>query len=388
MRKSYDFIVVGAGVFGAWTAWYLRRNGLNVALLDAYGPANSRASSGGETRVIRMGYGANELYTKWSARSLLAWKQLAERTRQELFHKSGVLWLSSETDVYTQQTLEVLSRNCVHFTRLSAGEIAERYPQLSFSDVQCGILETESGMLMARQAVQALVREAISEGVEYHLAFVTPPREARGWNAKAKEVRTATQGLFSVGTLVFACGPWLPKLFPDLLRDRIRPTRQEVFFLGVPPGDDSFGVNKMPVWFHHVHSVRPYALPDVAARGFKIAFDRHGPEFDPDIGSRVVDANSVAELRAYLTAHVPRLKDAPIVETRVCQYENTSNGDFLVDRHPDNENVWLVGGGSGHGFKHGPAVGEYAKDLILGLAVHEPRFSLATKERMPARTIF
>src|SRR5690348_8624563 len=108
--KTYDFVVIGAGVFGAWTAYYLRRSGASVALLDAYGPGNSRASSGGETRVIRMGYGPDELYTRWSARSLPVWKELAQQANQQLFHQTGVLWLSSELDFYTPQLLDVLKR--------------------------------------------------------------------------------------------------------------------------------------------------------------------------------------------------------------------------------------------------------------------------------------
>jgi glycine/D-amino acid oxidase-like deaminating enzyme len=144
----------------------------------------------------------------------------------------------------------------------------------------------------------------------------------------------------------------------------------------------------MPVWLHHTHPNRPYAVPDIANRGFKIAFDRHGPDFDPDTGSRVIEEKSFAELRAYLRVNVPRLEQAPILETRVCQYENTSNGDFLIDRHPELENVWLAGGGSGHGFKHGPAVGEYVRDIVLGKVSPEPRFSLATKQTTRVRSVF
>jgi monomeric sarcosine oxidase len=384
MRKTYDFIIVGAGVFGGWTASYLRHSGYKVALLDAYGPASSRASSGGETRVIRMGYGPDELYTRWAVRSLSLWKDLAKRTNQKLFHKTGVLWLSDSGDVYMQRMLDVLNQNGISCQRLSATEIRNRYPQFSFQDVQCGILETDSGVLMARQAVQSLVREATCDGVEYFLASVLPPTSSR----KLEEIQTGTHDRLSAGAFIFACGPWLPKTFPGLLANRIRPTRQEVFFLGVPPGDDAFSEPKMPVWLHHTHPKRPYALPDFANRGVKIAFDRHGSEFDPDTGLRVVGEEAVAEIREYVTRNIPRLKNAPIVETRVCQYENTSNGDFLIDRHPQSENVWLVGGGSGHGFKHGPVVGDYVKDLVLGKISREPRFSLATKETMSARTIF
>jgi len=385
MRQTYDFVIVGAGAFGSWTAYYLRRSGASVALLDAYGPANSRASSSGETRVIRMGYGPDELYTHCSARSLPVWQEFAQRTGLQLFHITGVLWLSTDADSYTRQLLDVLIRSKIVCEKLSAAEIRRRYPQLSFDDVSWGVLEPQSGVLMARQAVQAVVRDAVEIGVDYLLASALPPESQNG---KLNAIRTSSGDSLSAGAFIFACGPWLPKLFPGILSDRISPTRQEVFFLGAPPGSDDFRPPKMPVWLHHTHPARPYALPDVEGRGFKIAFDRHGPDFDPDFGSRVVSENSVAELRAYLKEHVPALRDAPIVETRVCQYENTSNGDFLIDRHPDMDNVWLVGGGSGHGFKHGPAVGEYVTARILHNAPAEPRFSLATKQTNRMRAVF
>jgi sarcosine oxidase len=144
------------------------------------------------------------------------------------------------------------------------------------------------------------------------------------------------------------------------------------------------------VWLHHNHPDIPYSLPDIEGRGFKLAFDRHGPAFDPDSGARVVGPESVAQLRAFLQRHIPELADAPVVETRVCQYENTSNGDFLIDRHPEMENVWLVGGGSGHGFKHGPAVGVYVTGLLINSprTAAEPRFSLATKKVQQKRAIY
>lgn len=383
--KTYDFAVIGAGVFGAWTAHALRQTGASVLLLDAYGPSSSRASSGDETRVIRMGYGPDELYTRSSARSLSLWQEFEARIKQRLFHKTGVLWLSTDDDSYIQQALVVLLRCGIGCEKLSATEIRRRYPQLPFPDITWGVLEPQSGLLMARRSVQVLVEDAVRNGVNYAFASALPPQSGAG---KLNTLRLSTGDFVSAGTFIFACGPWMPKLFPGLLAELISPTRQEVFFFGAPAANDHFRPPKMPVWLHHTHEARPYALPDVENRGFKIAFDRHGPDFDPDSGSRVIGEQSIADMRAYIREHVPSLADAPIVETRVCQYENTSNGDFLIDRHPEFENVWLVGGGSGHGFKHGPAVGEYVTAQILHKAPAEPRFSLATKQTTRKREVY
>ncbi len=382
--KTYDFAVIGAGVFGTWTAHFLCQSGASVILLDAYGPANSRASSSGETRVIRMGYGPDELYTRWAMRSLPLWREFAARVGREIFQQTGVLWLSNDGDSYLRSLSGVLAHAGVEREELKKQEIARRWPQLRFSDVTWGVLEPASGLLLARTAVQSLVQELVKSGVAYAPFAAETPRGG----GKVTAVQTGAGESISAGTFIFCCGPWLPKVFPELLRDRIFPTRQEVFFLGTPAGRADFRPPKMPVWLHRTHPDLPYALPDIEGRGFKIAFDRHGENFDPDTGMRVVTESSLDRLRAYLRQHLPALENAPVIETRVCQYENTWNGDFLIDRHPDFENVWIAGGGSGHGFKHGPALGEYLSARILQHAPAEPRFSLSVKQTAQKRSVY
>ena len=379
----YDVAVVGAGVFGAWSAYQLRLGGASVLLIDAYGPGNSRASSGGESRIIRLGYGPDEIYSRSSQQAFKVWQQLFEKTDQQLFQKTGVLWLGRETDEYCEATLATLQRIDANFERLDGDELDRRFPQLKFGPTTWGILEPDSGVLLARRAVQAVAAQAQVNGVEYVQEAILPPRATP---RKLSSIQTTSGKEITAGQFVFACGPWLPKLFPDLLDGLIHVTRQEVIFLGVPPGDDSFNLGVMPTWVDFNDLV--YAMPNLDGRGFKIAIDAHGEEFDPDSGERVVTANGLKAVREYLARRVPRLADAPVTEARVCQYENTSNGDFLIDRHTGFENVWLVGGGSGHGFKHGPVVGEYVTRIISGKGVEERRFTLATKERVQQRQVY
>jgi sarcosine oxidase len=382
MTRTWDIAVIGAGVFGAWIAHDLRQAGNSVLLVDQYGPGSSRASSGGETRIIRMSYGADELYAGWSIRSLELWKAFIAQVKLPLFHRTGVLWLADERDAYTAAGLDMLQRLAVPVERMSRGELETRYPQIALHDITWGFLEPESGALMARQAVQAVVNDARRDGVEYLQAAVGPP--VRG--SRLQELQTTAGQKISAATFVFACGPWLPKLFPDLLSDRLFITRQEVFFFGVPAGDLRFSPPQMPIWLCHSDDV--YGFPDLDSRGFKTSFDRHGPPFDPDSGDRVVSVESAKVMRDYVARRFPALKDAPIVEARVCQYENTSNGDFLIDRHPAWGNVWLVGGGSGHGFKHGPALGEYVAQQLAGAGQAEARFSLSAKQAVQRRTVY
>ena len=377
---SFDVAVIGAGAFGSWTAWHLRRAGPSVLLLDAWGPAHSRASSGGESRVIRMGYGADEVYTRMAMRSLPLWQDLFERTGQRLFHRTGVLWMARVDDAYSQATRSTLSRVGVTVEIVSAAELAYRYPQMRVPGPQAfGIYEPNSGALLARRAVAAVVDDAVREGVEH-------ARQAVRFSAGA--VRTSSGDEIRAGVFVFACGPWLPKLFPEVLGERIRPTRQEVLFFAPPAGDARFAPPGLPVWIDFTDPRRPYGFPDLESRGFKLAFDRHGPAFDPDTGDRMLEPSTLRDARQFLAERFPALADAPLTEARVCQYENTSSGDFLIDRHPDFENVWLVGGGSGHGFKHGPAVGEYSSSRILGGGTVEPRFSIESKGGTENRRVY
>ena len=380
-QTSYDVAVIGAGAFGAWTAYQLRRTGASVLLLDAYGPGNSRASSGGESRIMRLGYGPDEIYTRSAQRSLQLWQEFFAdfQTPAPLFHRTGVLFLAREGDAYCEATLTNLQKVGARCERLTQNELRARVPQLNFDGVDWAVFENDAGVLMARRAVQAVALQARANGVDYtEEAIVAPVID--------KNPRTTSGRVIRAKHLVFACGPWLPKLFPDLLAGLIHVTKQEVFFLGVPPGDDLFKPPKLPVWVDFNDLI--YALPNLDARGFKIAIDAHGPEFDPDHGQRTVSEASTRAIREYLKRRMPLLADAPVMETRVCQYENTSNGDFLIDRHPTLENVWLVGGGSGHGFKHGPAVGEYVTAMINGGANPEPRFSLARKEKVQERKVY
>ena len=382
MTTRYDVAVIGAGVFGAWTAWHLGRRGKRVLLVDAYGPANARASSAGESRIIRMGYGADELYTRWSQRSLAQWKEFFAATRQNLFHETGVLWLAGKENARVRETIETLGRCAVPFEELSRAKLEKRYPQIGLEGITSGLLEPRSGVLMARRAVGAVVEDAARGGVEHRVAQVVEPCGAGMIDA----IVASSGERIEAKTFVFACGAWLGKLFARILGDRIFPSRQEVFFFGIPPGDTRFAPPELPTWLFQEDEI--YGMPDLESRGLKIAVDRHGERVDPDTQSRMASAEGADEARRFVEQRFPALRGAPVVETRVCQYENTWNGDFLIDRHPEIENVWFVGGGSGHGFKHGPAVGEYVAGRILGGVREEARFSLASKETVQKRAVF
>lgn len=377
---TYDVIVVGAGVFGSWTAYTLARSGARILLVDAYGAGNSRSSSSGESRIIRMGYGPDELYTQWSSRALQLWRQFDQETGARIFHRTGVLWLAHEGAQNIADTLTALAKANIPHSSLSRAEIEKRFPQIACTDGDFAIYEPESGALMARRGVQKVVEEFQRLGGTYQIAEIETPTGS----GNLPSLSSWSGESFHAQHYVFACGAWLAKLFPAVLGSRIFPSRQEIYFFGVPAGDRSYSAGNFPTWLDVTSET--YGIPDIEGRGFKVASDIHGPAVDPDAVERVA-GETLSLVRKYIGRRFPALRDAPIIESRVCQYENSSNGDFLIDRHPDFQNVWFVGGGSGHGFKHGPALGEYVSRLILEGGETNPRFSLATKQTVQHRTV-
>ncbi len=380
----WDTIVVGAGVFGAWTAFELRRRGQRVLLVDAFGPAHARASSGGESRMTRSLYGADLVYTRMALESLADWQWLSGRSGLPVLHPTGVLMFFSRQEPFATQSIALHRQLGLPVDMLDRPELERRYPQVRWDSIEFGLYEPRFGALMARRAVQTLVAEFAAAGGEYQTAAIAPPAGDR----RIESLRTLAGDVLHAENFVFACGPWLPSLLPDVLGTKIFPTRQEVFFFATPPGDDRFREQKLPGWADFNGGDIYYGFPDLEGRGFKIAHDTHGPRFDPDTGDRQVTAAGLANIGDYLDRRFPALAGQPLVETRVCQYENSSNGDLLIDRHPGFANAVLVGAGSGHGFKHGPSVGRYAADLVRGeLRAIEPRFSLASKGGIQDRQV-
>lgn len=380
-----DIVIVGAGVFGVWTAHHLINAGARVTLVDAYGPANARASSGDESRIIRCGYGPDEIYSRWARESLTQWRDLFARVgagQAPLFHPCGVLWLGDGDDPYVEATYRTLNSSGMPVERLDREALRERSPHIAAADIPLALFESDCGVIMARRAVHTLVADLESRGARHVRAHVTSP----AGDGQLRSVILGDHQELTAASFVFACGPWLPKVFPELLAHRIRPTRQSVIYFGTPSGDDRWGPSRTPAWVDFGAGI--YGVPDLEHRGLKVGLDRHGAAFDPDSDDRVVDVASIETARAWLGRRMPDLAGAPVVESRVCQYENTDTGDFLIDRHPGFENVWIAGGGSGHGFKHGPAVGAYVSGLVQGAVAREPRFALAARGAAVQRSVY
>jgi glycine/D-amino acid oxidase-like deaminating enzyme len=384
-RKTGDrVVVVGAGVFGAWTAHHLQQQGHQVSLVDAWGPAHSRASSGGESRLTRAAYGKDAIYTRMAMDSLPQWKALSAVSGLPIFIPAGILFFFETEEPYVGDSIAAHRKLGLPTDVLTQAEMTRRFPMIDFDRIKVGLYEPGFGALMARRSVLTLVERFVRDGGNYTKGSALPPGET---GDRLDEVRLSSGERLGADRFVFALGPWLPKLFPDVIGPRILPTRQEVFFFAPPAGDRRFSAGAMPGWADFNGGDIFYGFPDLESRGVKFAHDAHGVEVDPDTQSRRPTDAALAEIVAYRDRRFPLLRNAPLTEARVCQYENSSNGDFLVDFHPRLKNLLLVGGGSGHGFKHGPEVGRHAAGRLTGTIKPEPRFSLASKSETHHREV-
>lgn len=355
MKSRLKVAVIGAGAFGGWTALHLQQRGAQVTLIDAWGAGNTRSSSGGETRVIRAVYGPDRLYVEMVKRAYEWWAQLDP----SLYTETGTLWLVRGDDAYVRSSLRVLDELGFPVEQFTLDDAARRYPQINFDGVRSAWLEHRAGILMARRACGVVRDEFVKAGGEFRIGSVDP-------NAPS----------IDADAYVYACGPWLGALFPDVVGNAIRPTRQDIYYFGVPPGSDLYQPPRMPVWLDFGERIF-YGMPDVNGRGFKFADDTRGELFDPTSGDRTPSAEGIARARAMLAERFPELANAPLISSEVCQYENSPDGNLIIDRHPSRENVWLAGGGSGHGFKLAPAVGELLASAILDSRELPPSFALS-----------
>jgi sarcosine oxidase len=366
-------IVIGAGAFGGWTALELVRRGARVTLIDAWGPGNPRASSGGHTRVIRATYGSHAIYTRMATRALELWREHDRRSRTCLLHLTGALWMFGEDDRFGQLSAAALRASGLPIEELTPAEARRRYPQINVDGITSLFVEPQAGYLLARDACEQVAQCVVTEGGVYRQAAARP-REISGPTLRRIDLSDGSH--LEADAFVFACGPWLGSLFPDVVGSLVSPTRQEVFYFATPAGDARFQSPALPVWLEAGERF-VYGIPEPSGGRFKVADDTSGPPMDPTTDERLPTTAGVAAARAFLARRFPDLASAPLLSSEICQYESTPDSHFILDRHPVASNVWIAGGGSGHGFKMGPVVGQLMAALALGEALPDPAFVLA-----------
>jgi sarcosine oxidase len=371
-----DVVVVGAGAFGGWTALYLREMGLSVTMVDQYGPGNARASSGGESRQIRAGYGDREIYTRWVLQAFDRWAAREAEWGKKLLFRTGQLSLAREWTKTLTDTKTVFDKLRVEYEIVRHDDLVRRYPQMNTDGIDFAMLVPGTGVLKAREGCVAVAQAFEKKGGRFLVAKAAPGQRS---GRTLQDIALSSGERVAARTFVFACGPWLPKVFSAVMGRKLITPRRVVFFYGTPPGDDRFTYPNFPTWAVD----DAYGFPSIEGRGFKVVPTLEEVMVDPDTQEHTLTADEIRGGRQFVAKWFPALKDQPLVDSRVCQREDSIDEHFIVDRHPDFENVWLVGGGSGHGYKHGIMLGDYVAHRVTG---HDTQPELAATFRLKDRT--
>jgi glycine/D-amino acid oxidase-like deaminating enzyme len=362
-----DVVVVGAGAFGAWTALSLRERGAKVTLLDAYGPGHPRATSCDEVRQIRFSYGDREVYSRSARNALLLWRKRQDEFGRKLLFPGGRLVMRKGWNKELEDQKAIFDKLQIPYEVLKPEEMARRYPQVAFDGVGVGFMDSGAGLIKAREAIMAITEAFERKGGTIRLARAMPGTAS---GRSLRDVTLAGTDRLSAGAFVFACGPWLGQVFPDVLGKVITTARIEVAYIGSPAGDSSYRQGTLPNLSEEgtfpgaPASEVSYTQSDIDA-GLKIVRGGERLPMDLDGDERIVSARQIARVHEYVRVRFPKLKE-PVVASRVCQSDASPNLHFVLDRHPAYDNAWIAGGGSGHGFKHGPVVGEYMAERISG----------------------
>jgi glycine/D-amino acid oxidase-like deaminating enzyme len=353
---SESAVVVGAGIFGASLAHRLARDGWDVTLLERHEPGHDRAASGDQSRLIRYSHGADVWYARSARRARELWRELEAETGRELLVECGVAWFGRGEDGWEAESERVLRREGVPVERLPAEAGRDLFPSFDPGDLEFILLEPEAGVLRAGEATKATAEAAQRAGV--HLLR-----------------RTGEPGRVEADVVVWACGAWLASLFPELVPLRV--SRQDLYYLDTGPGWEA---GEVPGWVDYGRTV--YGMGGVGG-GFKVAPDLEGPAWHPESEERATDPERERRALAYAAERFPALAEAPLRSSKLCPYSLTPDMQFVVAPHPELDGNWILGGGSGHGFKHGPALAEYAAAVISGERGTDERFGLGPRGSGP-----
>lgn len=361
-------VVVGAGVFGASIAHALVQRGWSVDIVEHYSPAHVRASSHDVSRLLRLGHGTEDLpdgwYTQSALRSRARWMAIGEEEGVELFVPCGALWLARTPDGHEERSWRDLDEQGIPVERLAPSDAATFFPGVRHDDLAFVLHEPLAGVLRATACVHALIRRAVRDGATVRTGRAVP--DGARVRIDGDEV--------GADRVIWACGPWLPSLFPGQVG--LRSVKQNVFSFGV---DAPWRTPPVPAWIDDAGF--GYGLGDLDGSGFKAVYTRpgEGVDLDPDADDRLPDIELLDLTRRLLAHRFPSIGLAPVVGAKVCQYELTPDQHFIVAPTDDTQRAWIVGGGSGHGFKHGPSLGEYVADLVEGRQAPRPEFGLGPR---------
>ncbi len=361
--------IFGAGIWGSSTALYLSRSGIEVTLVEPWGSGHARAGSGGASRIIRMGYGSDEIYIDLTAQSFLLWNQLLKKDREQFYRHSKALWLFSDDDAsYILSSIPAINSYGGRIDELSIENARSKYPQISFEGIKRVFIEHRAGILFANRCCSLVTKEAIAQGSQYISGFASVDFSAGKFSVSVNNRK------INADYFIFACGPWTRNLFPDLLLDYTYVSKQDSFYFTAPlQSQYKYDTDGLPVWLEYDKtSPLYYGMPTHRGLGFKIAYDDRSESFDLERNDRIISTDRLKGAKKFMNKRFPTLRTSKLAYSEVCVYDNSTDGHFIIDHHPLYHQIILMTGSSGHGFKMGPSLGVMIRNhLIDGISLPE-----------------
>lgn len=368
MQQTYDFLIIGGGIFGICTSIELQRQQHKVGLINPGKIPHPFAASTDISKIVRMEYGSDTEYMDMAMLSIELWRNWNILLGQTVFHETGFLLSSPfkmerQPDSFETTSYINLLRNGFQPERLDRATFRQRFPAFQALRHVDGFYHHHGGYAESGRAVELLANYARNQGVEIiegQTAKTLAPDKG-----KIATVHTQEGRKFSAGEVIVCAGNSTPYLLPEL-QAYFRVTGHPVFHLQ-PSRPELFKTANFSVFAADISNTGWYGFP-MHPKEQVIKIAKHGPGllFHPEKDERVVSKKDIAALRIFLKNYLPVLAKDPIVYTRLCCYTDTLDGHFWIDRHPSIKNLSVGSGGSGHGFKMGPLAGEMIAAVAQG----------------------
>lgn len=365
MSSSSDFLVVGAGIFGVTTALSLRSRGYGVTLIDPGPLPYALAASTDVSKVVRMEYGKNRQYMRMVIRAIEGFHRWNELFGETLYHETGILAATKdymEDSEFVNDSYGMLLEEGQSPERLSGEEITRRFPAWTTGAYVDGFYNPRGGYAESGRVVGRLVETAMDAGVDVRPGQTA--QELLSSSGRVQGIKTREGATFHSDHTVLAAGSWTPWLLPEL-QAVMNATGHPIFHLK-PKDPTPFTAPEFVVFFGDTARTGWYGFPMLREGVVKISRHGVGVHLHPEKDERTVYEEDFAQLRIFLEDTFPLLLDAEITYTRRCLYNDTLDEHFWIDHHPEKEGLSIATGGSGHGFKFGPVLGDLIADVVEG----------------------
>lgn len=364
MASDNSVLVVGAGIFGLTAALELQHRGHQVTVADPGPVPHPLAASNDISRMVRMDYGVDGLYSSLAADAVDGWHRWNARWGRDLYHEDGFLLMTSvpmAAGSFEQDSYSLLTDRGFRLEKLLPGDLSRRYPHWNSDHYIDGYFNPRAGWAEAGVITASLAQDAANAGVSIVTGF-----SASGLLEEGNRVSGAVS---SDGTelraewVVLSAGVWTPILLPDLA-DRMWPVGQPIFYFK-PDDPGSYRSPSFPPWGADIPRSGWYGFPANDDGVVKVA--NHGPGRPVHADAeRVTGPEQEAHCRDFLAQSLPSLASLPFLGTKMCLYCDTWDGDFWIGRDPERQGLVVSTGGSGHAFKFGPVLGGLTADALEG----------------------